>query len=200
MMEKCFFLLVSISVAFGAATGRMQAVSNAVVDGAAKSVTLVLGLLGAMCLWSGVMEVLREAGAIQRLSRLLSPVLRHVFPNTWKSGEGREEVCAALAANILGIGNAATPLALSAMERMQTANPQPQRATDDMVTFAVLGVFPLSFLPTTIIALRRAAGSSAPYRILLPVWVCSFCCACVGVLLCRLWTAFSGRWKQVRHA
>lgn len=186
MMEKCFFILVSISVIFATLTGNLQEVSNAVVDGASKAITLLLSLAGAMCLWSGIMEVLREAGAVQKLSRILSPILRRVFPETWESGEGSEEICAALSANILGIGNAATPLALSAMEKMQAANPNKERATDDMVTFAILGASSLDLLPTTLITLRRAAGSAAPYKIILPVWICSAACAVTGVILSKL--------------
>ena len=186
MMEKCFFVLVSISLVFALLTGNLQAVSNAVVDGASKAITLLLSLAGAMCLWSGIMEVLREAGAVQKLSRVLSPILRRVFPETWKSGQGSEEICAALSANILGIGNAATPLALSAMEKMQAANPNKERATDDMVTFSILGASSLDLLPTTLITLRRAAGSTAPYKIILPVWICSAACAVTGVFLSKL--------------
>ena len=115
MIEKCFFSLVVLSVVFASFTGNMGAVANAALDGAANAVTVVISLCGAMCLWNGIMEVLRESGAIRVLSRLLSPVLRHVFPKTWQSGVGRDEVCAALSANILGIGNAATPLAISEM-------------------------------------------------------------------------------------
>lgn len=186
MMEKCFFVLVSISVFFAVSTGNLSEVSNAVVDGATKAISLIFSLAGAMCLWSGIMEVLREAGAVQKLSKILSPILRRVFPKTWKSGQGKEEICAALSANILGIGNAATPLALAAMEKMQSANPDKERATDDMVTFAILGASSLDLLPTTLIALRRAAGSSAPYKILMPVWICSAVCAVTGVLLSKL--------------
>ena len=137
------------------------------------------------------MEVLREAGAVQKLSRILSPVLRRIFPKTWESGQGSEEICAALSANILGIDNAATPLALSAMEKMQAANPNKERATDDMVTFAVLGASSLDLLPTTLIALRRAAGSAAPYKIILPVWICSFVCAAAGVFLSKLFAGIT---------
>ncbi len=199
MMEKCFFVLVSISLVFALLTGNLQAVSNAVVDGASKAITLLLSLAGAMCLWSGIMEVLREAGAVQKLSRVLSPILRRVFPGTWKSGQGSEEICAALSANILGIGNAATPLALSAMEKMQAANPNKERATDDMVTFAILGASSLDLLPTTLITLRRAAGSAAPYKIIFPVWLCSAACAVIGVLLSKLCIRLSRKVPKKRR-
>lgn len=199
MMEKCFFVLVSISIIFAVSTGNLQEVSNAVVDGASKAISLIISLAGAMCLWSGIMEVLREAGAVQKLSKILSPILRRVFPETWKSGKGSEELCAALSANILGIGNAATPLALSAMEKMQQANPNKERATDDMVTFAILGASSLDLLPTTLIALRRAAGSSAPYKIILPVWICSATCAVAGVLLSKLCAAFARKYRKKQN-
>lgn len=168
----------------------MNAVSNAALDGAKNAVTVVISLCGAMCLWNGVMEVLRVSGAVGALSRLLSPILKHAFPETWKSGAGKEEVCAALCANILGIGNAATPLALSAMKKM-SGTITDGRATDDMVTFAALGAASLDLLPTTLIALRRGAGSASPYDIIVPIWICSACCAAATVILCRIVTFFA---------
>ena len=92
MMEKCFFVLVVLSIVFAVMTGNLQNLSNAVIDGAAKAVTLVISLAGAMCLWSGVMEVLKDGGAVKKLARALSPVLKHVFPHAWQTGEGREEI------------------------------------------------------------------------------------------------------------
>ena len=190
MIEKCFFVLVILSIGFGFCTGNMSEVSNAALDGAANAVTVVISLCGAMCLWNGVMEVLKESGAVRALSRLLSPVLKHAFPETWKSGVGRDEVCAALCANILGIGNASTPLALSAMKKMSGVC-KDSHASDDMVTFAALGAASLDLLPTTLIALRRGAGSASPYDIIVPIWICSACCAAVTVILCRLSALFA---------
>ena len=199
MIEKCFFSLVVLSVVFAAFTGNMGAVANAALDGAANAVTVVISLCGAMCLWNGIMEVLRESGAIKVLSRLLSPVLRHVFPKTWKSGVGRDEVCAALSANILGLGNAATPLALSAMEKMSAACAG-GAASDDMVTFAALGAASLDLLPTTLIALRRSAGSLNPFNIIVPIWICSASCAFLTVVLCRLCAAGSSARERQKEA
>ena len=132
------------------------------------------------------MAVLREAGMIRALGRILSPLRRHVFPTAWRDADAREEITAAVSANILGIGNAATPLALRAMERMAALNPRPERASADMITFTVLAVASPSLFPTTLITLRRAAGSLYPYAITVPVWIVSCTCAAAGVLLCRL--------------
>lgn len=185
MLGICFFVLCFVSILFTVVTGDPAALSNGALDGASRAMELMFTLSGMMALWGGIMNVLQEAGWIRRLSRLLSPVLRWVFPNAWQDTDTREKITAAVSANILGIGNAATPLALSAMEAMQRRNPIPTRATDDMITLAVLATASFDLLPTTLIALRRGGGSAAPYAILPPVWITSFLCCTAAILLCR---------------
>lgn len=189
MIEKCFVFFVILSIVFALFTGNMENIANAALDGAARAIGVVISLAGAMCLWNGVMAVFKESGAIAKLSKLLSPLFAKIFPGTWKDGRGKEEVCAALCANILGIGNAATPLALAAMKKMHEASPDKTKATDDMVTFAALGASSLDILPTTIISLRRAQGSIDPYSVIIPIWICSFTLALTTVILCRVISA-----------
>lgn len=193
MLGKCFFIICSISVVCAVICGNTAELANAVIDGAGKGVTLSLSLLGMMCLWCGVIEVLKDCGAIGFLSRILKPVLRRVFPESFKSGVAVEEITASVAANILGVANAATPFAVCAMEKMDAANPFPERAADDMVTLSVLGSSSIDIMPTTIIALRRSAGSIMPYGIIVPVWICSITCAVFGMFLCRMLSV------RVRH-
>ena len=185
MLGICFFVLCFVSVLFTVVAGNPAALSNGVLDGAGRAMELMFSLSGAMALWCGIMNVLQEAGWIGRLSRLLSPILRRVFPASWEDSDVREKITAAISANILGIGNAATPLALSAMEAMQRRNPTPHRATDDMITLSVLATASLDLLPTTLIALRHSGGSPSPYSILPPVWITSFLCCSAAILLCR---------------
>ena len=193
MLGICFFVLILVSFLAAAAGGNMASLTNAVLDGAANAVQLTISLAGMTALWCGVMNVLREAGAIRHLSRLLAPVLRCIFPDAWKKNIACEEITAAVSANLLGIGNAATPLALAAMKKMDEANGQKESATDDMVMLAVLATASFNLMPTTLIALRRAVGSAAPYAILVPVWIASGVCAISAVLLCRL-----AAWRNVR--
>ena len=197
MLGICFFVLCAVSVLCGIGTGRVAETAGAAIDGASRAVELILSLAGMSALWSGVMAVLREAGMIRVLGRLLSPLLRHVFPTAWRDADAREEITAAVSANVLGIGNAATPLALRAMARMEELNPHPGEASADMITFTVLAVASPSLFPTTLITLRRAAGSLCPYAITVPIWIVSGTCAAAGVLLCRLaaWTS-DGRRQQ----
>ena len=129
------------------------------------------------------MRVLTEAGVTKKLARLLRPLLRPFFPDAATRDEGMEEICANVSANLLGIGNAATPLALCAMEKLQRHNPTPDRASREQITLAVLNTAPLTCIPATLLALRRAAGSANPYLILIPVWITSAFCALLALLL-----------------
>jgi len=195
MLGKCFFILCAVSIMCGVMTGNMAEVSNAVVDGAAASVTLTLTLVGNMCLWCGILEVLRLGGLVEKLSRLLSPMLRIVFPDAWKRGVAKEEITAALSANMLGMGNAATPFAIEAMKKLKSANAEKGTATNDMVTLAVLGTSSVNLLPTTLVALRRSSGAASPFDIIPPVWICSALCSVFGVILCRAVGGLKGRDK-----
>ncbi len=188
MLIKCFVILVVFSFVYALSSDNYCYLTGAILDGASKSVTLSLELCGMMCLWCGIMRVFRDAGVLRGLSRLLSPVLRHIFPDAWKTGAGKEEITAAVTANLLGIGNAATPYALSAMKELDRVNPTPERASRDMVTFAVLGCASINLIPTTLITLLRSGGMAEPYAILVPVWLCSFVCAAAGIVLSRLLT------------
>ncbi len=185
MVGRIFGVICLIALIFGIFSGNGTALGDAMLDGTARALEVTLSLTGMMCLWCGFMEVLKEAGAIGKLSRLLRPILRRVFPKAWKNGRGAEEIAANVSANLLGIGNAATPMGLRAMQRLQEQNPHPDRATSEQITLMVLNTAPLSVFPTTLFVLRRAAGSALPYAVLIPVWIVSLSCALLSVLLCK---------------
>lgn len=186
MLGTVFACLVLASVISAAAGGCLPALSDAVLDGAARAVTLTVSLCGMMSLWCGVMSLFRAAGLLERLARLLCPLLAHVFPDAQRTGQGIEEIAANIAANLLGIGNAATPFAIAAMEKMQSTNPDPSVASDDMVTLAVLNTASFSLLPSTLLALRRTSGSTHAAAVLLPVWAVSLAGALLSLFLARV--------------
>ena len=183
MIGKIFGALCALSLIFGVLCGRLPDVASAIADGAGKAVEVTLTLLGMMCLWSGVMQVLSDAGIIQKTARAFAPFLRHVFPKAYRSGEGYEEICATLSANVLGVGNAATPFALCAMKKMQAHNPTPDTADSEQITLAVLSTASLTLVPANLLALRRSAGSSDPFSIMIPVWITSALCVAFSLLL-----------------
>jgi len=186
MLGKIFGVLFLIGLFFGVLFGNIQSLGGAVLDGASRAVELSITLCGTMCLWCGILRVLSEAGAIRAISRFLSPFLKLCFPQAARTGEGFEEISANVSANLLGIGNAATPLALRAMEKLQKHNPTPDRASGEQITLMVLNTASLTLLPANLLALRRAAGSERPYAILIPVWITSILCASMAILLTAL--------------
>ena len=195
MLGKLFGILCIISLIFAIFSGNVAQLGDAVLDGAGNAVQVLLSLGGMMCFWCGIMRVLCEAGVIGKLSKLLSPVLRIFFPDAARTGEGLEEISANISANLLGIGNAATPFALKAMEKLQKHNPDPIRASYEQITLAVLNTASVTLIPANLLALRRAAGSASPYAILIPVWITSLLCALVALFLTSLPRIFDKKSK-----
>ena len=183
MLGRVFGCMCLISFVFAMYTGNSEGLLIAVLDGASGAVTLTISLCGMMALWCGIMKVFEGAGLIERLSRLLSPLLRRCFSAAYRSGEGIGEISANISANMLGIGNAATPLALAAMKKLQAINPDKSTASADMITLAVMNTASLNIIPSTIIALRRAAGSAEPHAVIAPIWIVSAACATLALLL-----------------
>ncbi|MBQ6702094.1 MAG: spore maturation protein A [Clostridia bacterium] len=180
----CGFICV-ISFIFGICTGNAEQMGAAVVDGASSAVSLTVSLVGIMALWGGIMRVAAETGVVEKMAKVLSPLLRFLFPDAYRKHNGWGEIAASISANFFGIGNAGTPLAVKAMEKLQENNGKSAVASDDMVMFTVLGSASLSIFPTTLVALRQSAGSKAPFEVIVPIWICSFFTALIAVLLVK---------------
>lgn len=193
MIAKCFVVITMFSVIYAVFSGNIAVLTGALLDGCSRAVQLSIELCGMSCLWCGILQVFTDSGILERISRILSPVLGRIFPSAWKSGVGKQEITAAVSANLLGIGNAATPYALAAMQKLDSVNGRPEVTTADMAAFTVLGTASLNLIPTTLITLRRAAGSAEPYAVLVPIWIASLTCAVLGVILVRLCAAVSGK-------
>ena len=184
------FLFLAAAVLCGALSGRMDAVAAAVSAGAGQGVELALGLAGVICLWSALSELLEATGLSGALARSLRPLLRPLFPNAARDEETLGAVSANVTANLLGLGNAATPLGIRAVRHMRDPA-DPRRATDEMCRFIVLNTASVQLLPTTVAALRAGAGAASPFDILPCVLLTSLCSVVVGeaaaFLLGRCW-------------
>lgn len=186
MLNGLWSGMLVVSLVFGAVSGRMDEVVGAGLTAAGEAAKLTLGLLGVLCLWCGVMEVLRQAGGVGLVGRVFRPVLKGLFPKLPADSPAMEAIVMNLSANLLGLSNAATPLGLKAMKELQKRNQNPQEASNEMCTLAVLNTASVQLIPTTLIALRQEAGSSAPFEIVLPVLVVSL--LVVGIALtCEKW-------------
>ena len=173
-------LMVTVSLVYGAVSGRLSAVTAAALDGAAAAVELVLVMAGALCLWSGVLELMRRSGMAAGLSRLLRPVLRRLLPQAGRDEETLAALSANVSANLLGLGNAATPLGIRAAVGCGGT------ASDELCRLVVLNTASVQLLPSTVAALRGGLGSAAPLDILPAVWLSSAVSVTAGLLCARL--------------
>ena len=178
--------LMIAAVLFALFTGHIADVSHAVFSGAGNAVQLTLTLTGVICLWSGIMRIAQRAGITNWLSRLLSPLLRLLFPGMDPKGKAAGAICMNMTANLLGLGNTATPLGLTAMRELQRENPRPDLASNHMVTFVVLNTASLQLIPTTVAAIRSGLGASNPMDILPAVWMASAVSLTVALIAARL--------------
>ena len=155
-----------LAVISGAFSGRMDGVSRAALEEGGHAVRLVLELTGSLCLWSGLMEIARAAGITRAAARLLRPAVRFLFPSLTDDPDTMGLISFNMTANLLGLGNAATPFGLQAMRRLNTRAPHPGTASDEMITLLVLNSCSLQLIPATAASLRLAAGSADPMAIL----------------------------------
>lgn len=182
--------MVLVSILCGLATGRGPAVATAALDGAAGAVELCLSLAGVLCLWMGVMEIMRRSGLSQKLSRLLMPVLRRLYPAFARDREVMDTIAANVSANLLGLGNAATPLGLEASRKMSRRTPGV--ANDALCMLVVCNTASIQLIPTTVAAVRAGAGCAAPFDILPATWLASAISVSVGILAAKL---FAKIWR-----
>ena len=173
-----------LSILCGLATGRGELVAAAAVEGAQAAVELCVSIAGMLCLWTGVMEVMRRSGLAEGLSRLLRPVLSLLFPQVSGDRGVMDSISANVSANLLGLGNAATPLGIEAVRRMERKTPG--TASDAMCMLVVCNTASIQLIPTTVASVRAAAGSSSPFDILPAVWLASALSVGGGIAACKL--------------
>ena len=183
--------LVVLSMLFGFLTGNLNAVANAALDGAASAVELSISMAGILCLWSGVMEIMNTCGLSDRLAGFFRPVLRKLLPEASRDPETLAAVSANVSANLLGLGNAATPLGIQAARRMALGCRG--IASNELCLLVVLNTASIQLLPATVASLRAAAGCSTPFDILPAVWFASILSVSAGLLCARILSGCSRR-------
>ena len=193
MMNYVWGALVVLSVISGLFNGRMAEVSGATLKESLSAVELCIRVLGATCLWSGIMRIASKSGLTQKLSKLFAPLFRHLFKDLKEGGEAMQAICMNFIANLLGLGNAATPMGIRAMAEMEKEAGYPKRATNSMVTFVVMNTASLQLIPTTVAMLRLGAGSQAPFEILPAVWAVSLLSVVAAVGTAKLFGGRAGK-------
>lgn len=163
--------------------GNMQALSDSVMQGAADAINMSLRLLGLMCLWGGLMKIAERSGLTNYLCKFLSPLLRLIFPKLDMKSPTAQAMSMNMTANLLGLGNAATPFGIEAMKRMNAENPHKGVATNDMIKLVVLNTASMRIIPTTVAMFRQQHGAQVPMDIMTAAWISSAIALTVGMTM-----------------
>ncbi|TFE29949.1 nucleoside recognition domain-containing protein [Cohnella luojiensis] len=185
MVNWIWMGMIVFSVLFGAANGKMEQVAEAAFGGAQTGVTVCLGLISILVFWMGLMRIAEVAGLVSKLSRLLAPIVRRLFPDVPSEHPAMGYILSNMSANLLGLGNAATPMGIKAMQELQKLNPHPTVATPAMCTLLALNTASITLVPTTMIAIRMNFGSVHPADIVAPTLLATLISTGAAVIIDR---------------
>ncbi|MGL5616631.1 MAG: nucleoside recognition domain-containing protein [Sarcina sp.] len=186
MINYIWFGIIVIGVLVGLFTGQGPTISTGILASAESTTKFIISLVGMMCFWCGVMKIAEKSGLTEKLARLLRPVLKKLFKEAGKSDKALGAIVMNLTANMFGLANAATPFGLKAMEELDKINDKKGRASNDMALFLVMNAACIQFIPSTVIAIRAAAGSQSPAAIILPAIISTAVAAVAGITICKL--------------
>ena len=186
MLNSIWPLFIICSIIYGIMSGNLEQLNNSVFNGAQDAVTTTLTLLGSMCLWNGLMNIAEKTKFVDVISKIISPLVKILFPEIKENKKITHEVSMNMVANILGLGNAATPLGLKAINSMQKENKNKKELSNSMLTLIVINTASIQLIPTTVIAIRSSLGSNNPTNIIVPVWIATIIAAIVGIISSRI--------------
>lgn len=186
MLNILWPIFIIISIVYAIFSGNVENLNNSIFESTKNALNLTLTLLGMTCLWSGIMEIASKTKIIYYLAKILKPIMKKLFSNL--DEVSYNNITMNIIANILGLGNAATPLGLKAMNELQKDNRNKERLSDNMLMLIVLNTASLQVIPTTVIAIRSSLGSQNPTKIIFPVWISTICAAVVGITCAKIVT------------
>lgn len=186
MLNIIWPIFIIISIGYSFFTGNLENVNNSIFEVGDNTINLILTLLGTVCLWNGIMKIAENTSLIKKISNLLNPFMKILFPEIKKGTEAYEEISMNIVSNILGLGNAATPLGLRAMKSMQKENKDKSKLSNSMAMFIIINTASIQLIPTTVIAIRTSLGSAEPTKMLLPIWGATVGAAIAGVLCAKV--------------
>ena len=186
MLNILWPIFIILSISFSIVNRNLEDLNKAITASTESAVTLTLTLIGSTCLWSGIMEIASNTKIVNILSSLLKVIINKFFQNINKNENAEKKIIMNIIANILGLGNAATPLGLEAMKELQKENIEKEKLSDNMMMLIILNTASLQIIPTTVIAIRTALNSENPTKIIFPVWISTICAGVVGIVMTKL--------------
>ncbi len=185
-MNYLWPILILLSFLFSILNGNIQNLNNSIFSSVSDVVTLSLTLVGNMCLWCGLMKIIKETKIMNLLIKILNPILKWLYPDSKNNKKAMEAISINTVSNFLGIGNAATPAGLKAMEELQKENRKKDELSNSMIMLIVLNTTSIQLIPTTVIAIRVALGSPNPSNIIIPIWISTIAGTLTGVIVTKI--------------
>lgn len=181
MVSYIWFFLIVVGIVYSFLTGNISVINESILTNGADALELMLSIFPVIVLWSGIMKIAEEAGMLRKFAKILEPILSKLFSSVPKDNPALGFIASNIAANMMGLGSAATPFGLKAMTELQKINDKKDTASVPMITFLVLNTAGVTIVPTTVLALRIAHGSANPSEIILPGAIATFC-SCIGAV------------------
>lgn len=191
MLNKIWPAFLIISFVYAIFTGKLLEVNNSIFESTSSAIQLCLTLIGTMCLWCGIIKIAMETSLVDKLIKLLKPLLRNLFPEIDEKDEVYKEISMNIIANLLGLGNAATPLGLKAMKSLQKTNKNKNELSNSMAILIVLNTASIQLIPTTVIAIRTTLGAKNPTEMLVPIWIATAVAAASAITAAKI---FMKKW------
>lgn len=182
MLNILWPIFIIISYIYACFSGNLENINTGIFESAKSAVELCLTFIGTITLWCGIMQIAKKSTLSKKISNLLSPIIHFLFPDINKNDKVYDEISLNITANMLGLGNAATPLGIKAMQSLEEKNSQKHTLSNSMAMLVLLNTASLQLIPTTVIAIRSSLNSQNPTSIILPVWLSTICAALAGVL------------------
>ena len=186
MLNIIWPIFIIISYIYAIFTGKVSEINNSVFESCESAVKLTITFLGTMCLWTGIMQIAQKTTLMNKLTKFFNPLIKFIFPEIKKDSKAMEEISMNIVANILGLGNAATPLGLKAMKTMQEENNKKDTLTNSMAMFIIINTASIQIIPTTVIAIRSSLNSENPTSIIIPVWIATILAAIAGITTAKI--------------
>lgn len=186
MLNILWPIFIIISYIYALFSGNLEKINNGIFESASSAVELTLTFFGTITLWCGVMQIAKDSSLSRKLAKALNPLIKFLFPDVDKNSKAHEEISLNMIANILGLGNASTPLGLKAMETLQKQNPSKTTLSNSMAMLVLINTASLQLIPTTVIAIRTSLNSTNPTSIILPVWVATLSAALSAILASKI--------------
>lgn len=186
MLNVLWPIFIIISIIYAILSGNIENVNKSIFDSVDNAVKFSINLLGMTCLWSGLMEIAVNTNIIKFLNKVLKPIMKKLFPDLEPENKASKDITMNIIANILGLGNAATPLGLKAIEELQKENNHKETLSDNMIMLILLNTASLQIIPTTVLSLRNSLQSDNPTEIIFPVWVATICAALAGITITKI--------------